>query len=169
MLADDKNGDLYVSSALFDEQEKSYPALTKDIPAFHVFEREFYEEFNIEPKQHPWLKPLRSEQATYPFFEMEGEELLKYLEEHDGKITFTVPEGYQNNVQIICTDCAMNSEGMTNAFDETFEKVTVSASQIVIFYANKPLFYGTVAALLAVIGGTAWFVVYKKKKNEEDK
>ena len=102
-------------------------------------------------------------------FEMEGEELLKYLEEHDGKITFTVPEGYQNNVQIICTDCAMNSEGMTNAFDETFEKVTVSASQIVIFYANKPLFYGTVAALLAVIGGTAWFVVYKKKKNEEDK
>ncbi len=99
-------------------------------------------------------------------FEMEGEELLKYLEEHDGKITFTVPEGYQNNVQIICTDCAKNSEGTTNTFNETFEKVTVSASQIVIFYANKPLFYGTVAGLVAIIGGIV-FVVYKKRKKEE--
>lgn len=99
-------------------------------------------------------------------FEMEGEELLKYLEEHDGKITFTVPEGYQNNVQIICTDCAKNSEGATNTFDKTFEKVTVSASQIVIFYANKPLFYGTVAGLAAIIGGII-FVVYKKRKKEE--
>jgi len=99
-------------------------------------------------------------------FEMEGEELLKYLEEHDGKITFTVPEGYQNNVQIICTDCAKNSEGATNTFDETFEKVTVSASQIVIFYANKPLFYGTVAGLVAIISGIT-FVVYKKRKKEE--
>lgn len=99
-------------------------------------------------------------------FEMEGEELLKYLEEHDGKITFTVPEGYQNNVQIICTDCAKNSEGITNAFNETFDKVTVSASQIVIFYANKPLFYGTVAGLLAIIGGIL-FIVYKKRKKEE--
>jgi len=99
-------------------------------------------------------------------FEMEGEELLKYLEEHDGKITFTVPEGYQNNVQIICTDCAKNSEGSANAFDETFEKVTVSASQLVIFYANKPLFYGTVAGLIAIIGGIV-FVVCKKRKKEE--
>ena len=97
---------------------------------------------------------------------MEGEELLKYLEEHDSKISFTVPEGYQNNVQIICTDCAKNSEGATNTFDETFEKVTVSASQIVIFYANKPLFYGTVAGLAAIIGGII-FVVYKKRKKEE--
>ena len=101
-------------------------------------------------------------------FEMEGEELLKYLEEHDGKITFTVPEGYQNNVQIICTDCAKNSEGATNVFDETYTKVTVSASQIVIFYANKPLFYGTVAGIVAVTGGIIFLIAYKKRKKEQE-
>lgn len=75
VLADDQNGELYVSSALFQKEDKSYLALTKDIPAFHVFEREFFEEFGIVPLEHPWLKPLRKNQATYPFFEMEGEEV----------------------------------------------------------------------------------------------
>ena len=75
VLADDKNGELYVSSALFEKEEKSYLSFTKDLPAFHVFEREFYEEFGIEPIEHPWLKPLRKNQATYPFFEMKGEEV----------------------------------------------------------------------------------------------
>lgn len=75
VLADDKNGELYVSSALFNPEDKSYLSITKDIPAFHVFEREFYEEFKIMPLEHPWLKPLRNNQATYSFFEMDGEEV----------------------------------------------------------------------------------------------
>lgn len=98
-------------------------------------------------------------------FEMMGEELLKYLEEHEGKVTFTVPEGLENQVQVVCDDCAMNSAGTTNTFDETFEKVTVSQSKVVIFYANKPLFYGSIAGLLAVTGGGLFFILRKKKEN----
>ena len=75
VLADDKNSDLYVSSALFTKDEKSYLSLTRDLPIFHMFEREFYENFGIKPLEHPWLKPLRKDQATYPFFEMKGEEV----------------------------------------------------------------------------------------------
>jgi len=75
VLADDKNSDLYISSAIFEKDEKSYLSITKDAPYFHVFEREFFEEFDIEPLEHPWLKPLRKNQATYPFFEMKGEEV----------------------------------------------------------------------------------------------
>lgn len=75
ILADDKEGDLYVSSALFSIDEKSYESITKDIPAFHIFEREFYEQFGIEPVGHPWLKPLRLNHDKYPFFEMQGEEV----------------------------------------------------------------------------------------------
>lgn len=75
ILADDKESTLYVSSALFAEQEKSYESLTKEVPSFHIFEREFYEQFGIEPLEHPWLKPVRTNQEKYEFFDMKGEEL----------------------------------------------------------------------------------------------
>ncbi len=75
ILADDNEGKLYISSVLFRDNEKSYDSLTKDFPAFHNFEREFYEEFGIEPLNHPWLKPLRQNQDKYSFFEMKGEDV----------------------------------------------------------------------------------------------
>ena len=75
ILADDAKGDLYVSSALFGSEEKSYESITPIIPAFHIFEREFYEEFSIEPLNHPWLKPVRKNQKDYQFFEMKGDEV----------------------------------------------------------------------------------------------
>jgi len=74
-LADDKNGKINVLSILFTPEVKSYESLTKDFPQFHNFEREFYEEFGIEPQNHPWLKPLRKNQNTYPFFCMQGEDV----------------------------------------------------------------------------------------------
>ncbi len=75
VLADDKVGKLYVTSALFTPDMKSYQSFTQTIPAFHIFEREFYEEFGIEPLNHPWLKPVRTNQDKYPFFEMKGEDI----------------------------------------------------------------------------------------------
>ena len=75
VLADDKAGDIYISSTKFSANEKSYECLTKEIPAFHIFEREFYEQFGIEPLNHPWLKPVRINQDKYEFFEMTGEEV----------------------------------------------------------------------------------------------
>lgn len=75
VLADDVNGEFVISSAIFEANEKSYESLTQTIPAFHIFEREFYENFGIEPLNHPWLKPVRKNQKDYPFFEMEGEEV----------------------------------------------------------------------------------------------
>lgn len=75
VLADDKAGDIYVLSTKFSADENSYESLTKDIPAFHIFEREFYEQFGIEPLNHPWLKPVRINQDKYEFFEMTGEEV----------------------------------------------------------------------------------------------
>lgn len=75
ILADDETGDIYVSSSIFNDNEKSYESITKEVPAFHIFEREFYEQFGIEPLNHPWLKPVRINQDKYPFFEMKGEEV----------------------------------------------------------------------------------------------
>ena len=75
VLADDKVGRLYVTSTLFTPEVKSYESFTQIYSQFHIFEREFYEEFGIEPLNHPWLKPLRKNQNIYPFFEMRGDEV----------------------------------------------------------------------------------------------
>ena len=75
LLADDSKGEIQVSSAFFNKEEKEYECFTNINPAFHIFEREFYEQFNIKPKNHPWLKPLRHNQDDYPFFNMEGDEI----------------------------------------------------------------------------------------------
>jgi Ni,Fe-hydrogenase III large subunit len=75
ILADDDNSDLYLSSAIFGGEQKSYESITQYIPSFHIFEREFYEQFGIKPLNHAWLKPVRINQDKYPFFEMKGEEV----------------------------------------------------------------------------------------------
>ncbi len=75
VLADDKVGRIYVTSSLFYPDVKSYESFTSTYSQFHNFEREFYEEFGIEPLNHPWLKPLRQNQDKYPFFEMKGDEV----------------------------------------------------------------------------------------------
>lgn len=37
----------------------AYPSLTPACPQAHLFEREIYEQWNILPEGHPWLKPVR--------------------------------------------------------------------------------------------------------------
>jgi Ni,Fe-hydrogenase III large subunit len=50
------NGELQIAKTLVD---KDYPSLTPDAPSFHWFEREIAEQWNVVPKGHPWLKPIR--------------------------------------------------------------------------------------------------------------
>src|SRR5437016_6637055 len=55
-IADASRGDILLCSTLV---AGAYPALTPDCPAAHYFEREIREQYGIEPKGHPWLKPVR--------------------------------------------------------------------------------------------------------------
>lgn len=61
--------------------EMAYPALTTALPAFHIFERELYEEHGLKALGHPWLKPLRYPQGSkalmqdHPFFRSESSAL----------------------------------------------------------------------------------------------
>lgn len=56
VFADDTKGKLFVVSCFL---EKSFESITSSNPALHLFEREIYENFGIEPIGHPWLKPVR--------------------------------------------------------------------------------------------------------------
>lgn len=58
---------------------REYPAITPDCPQAHLYEREIFEQWDLRPVGHPWLKPVRfpSAQAcgVADFFRMEGEEV----------------------------------------------------------------------------------------------
>ncbi|MBQ8635796.1 hydrogenase [bacterium] len=73
-LADDEKGEILVTSSLLHETIGEYESITKENSQYHMFEREFYEQFRIKPINHPWLKPVRKNQDNYEFFEIEGEE-----------------------------------------------------------------------------------------------
>ena len=97
-------------------------------------------------------------------FAMSDEELLKYLEENDGKIQFTIPEGLNNQVRIICNDCAVNADNQTNEYNELFVRVTVSQNKFIIFYANRPLFYGTIAGTVGLLALLVFLLTKRRRK-----
>ena len=99
-------------------------------------------------------------------FDKSGEELTQYLASNDGKITFTVPEGLSQNVVLTCSDAAVHEDGSTNVTVQQFTKITVSPSGMVMFYANKPLFYGIIIAGVLVISGVAFCIVLKVRKSK---
>jgi Ni,Fe-hydrogenase III large subunit len=78
IIADDEASEIFVTSALSKRGAK-YTSVSGKCPQFQLFERELFEQYDIEPSGHPWLKPVRyptgaGKMADYPFFKMEGKE-----------------------------------------------------------------------------------------------
>lgn len=82
-IANDAEQTIYVSSAEI-ESNRPLPSFTAHHLSFHNFERELHENFDINYKDHPWLKSLRysfnrnnKEQQieNYPFYQIHSEEL----------------------------------------------------------------------------------------------
>lgn len=99
---------------------------------------------------------------------LEGDELETYLAEHDGRISFEIPEGLEQQVTVSCSDHAVKEDGSTNTYNQTFDNVTVSTSKMIIFFANKPLFYGVILVCCAAAAGVIGFVIWKKKVKKEE-
>ena len=51
---------------------KSFMSMSSEAPAFQLFEREIAEQYGLEIKDHPWLKPVRDPEKT-GFFKMSGD------------------------------------------------------------------------------------------------
>ncbi|MDR1328009.1 MAG: YDG domain-containing protein [Oscillospiraceae bacterium] len=90
--------------------------------------------------------------------ELSGERLLEELENGGGALTFDIPSGLSQSVRIVCGDCSADRDGKTNLYEGVFGNVTVSTNAAVIFYANKPLLFGTAAAGVAAPSLTALIV-----------
>lgn len=108
-------------------------------------------------------EPISNESVR---FDKSGEELINYLSSNDGKITFTVPEGLSQKVVLTCSDATVHDDGSTNETVQQFTKVTVSPSGLIIFYANKPLFYGAIILCVLVIAGGVFLIVRRVQKNK---
>jgi Ni,Fe-hydrogenase III large subunit len=72
VLGLDSKGELYISSTILSESE--YPSLTPELPQANLFERELYEDFGVVPRNHPWLKPVRSG-SNYEFYSIAGDSI----------------------------------------------------------------------------------------------
>lgn len=86
-IANDSTSEIHVLSyELTEAAKQKLDSLTNDVPALQLFEREIHENWGVDFKGHPWLKPVRyawnradqQQQLTnYPFFKLEG------LESHE--------------------------------------------------------------------------------------
>ncbi len=98
---------------------------------------------------------------------LEGDELLKALEENEGILTFEIEEGMYQNIRIICKDCSIDSAGSPNTYDNTFTQVSVSTSGVKMLFANKSFVYGSIIGIVLIVGGIAVFVIARKKKTSK--
>lgn len=98
--------------------------------------------------------------------EYSDEELTKQLAENNGQVDFEIPNGIGQNIKIMCCDYAKQEDGSTNTYEEMFTNITVSTNSMVIFFANKPLFYGVIGGgvgSVAVVSGTAVYFGRRRK------
>ena len=95
---------------------------------------------------------------------LSGEDFTKALEEGNGQLTFEVPEGLYQNVRIVCDDEADYGTDDNIIYDETITNVSVANSAFLIFWANKPLRWGSIGGVTAIAAGAAAFIAIRKRK-----
>ena len=101
-------------------------------------------------------------------------DVLSDLTSYSGNFTINGSNSGAHDVRIYIKDLAGN---VTDTNDENFDiesidfnrEVTVSTNFFVRWYANKPLFWGSIAAIVVVAGGLAFFIAIKRRKKEDER
>lgn len=98
-------------------------------------------------------------------------DVLSDLTSYSGSFTIGSSNGPED-VRIYIKDLAGN---VTDTDDENFDidsidfnrQVTVSTNFFVRWYANKPLFWGSIVAVVVVAGGLAFFVATRRRRRDD--
>lgn len=98
---------------------------------------------------------------------LEGEALEQALEAGEGKLTFTLSEGLYQNVRIVCDDWADYTGEENILYDHTFTNVSVSKNVLSLFWANKPLRWGTIGGVGGLGAVGLLLALLKKRKKKE--
>lgn len=88
---------------------------------------------------------------------------VKELSERNGILSCSIPEqNYAQSFMVIATDAAGNE------YVAEVKNITVNTSWWRLFLANKPLFYGSIAAGVLLLAFLWLLILAKKKKKEEE-
>lgn len=98
--------------------------------------------------------------------DLSGDELTTYLNGNDGMIKFNVPEGVNQQVAILCSDCSVGTDGKTNTSNYAYKGITVSSNAFILFFQNKTLVYGAAAVVVIGVAAPIGTIRFKRKKKK---
>ena len=76
--------------------------------------------------------------------------------------SFVVPTGLNHTVEVEAADLARNTAEKLEV-----NRLTVSTNSLVLWYANTPLFVGSIVGVAGVAGAVILLLMNKKKKKEQ--
>lgn len=96
--------------------------------------------------------------------ELSGEALEEALVANDGQITFDIPSGQYDYIEIVCTDCSLNAEEGTNTVEILIENVLITESELELIWATYK--YAIIIGVVVVIVAPIGILFFKKRKNK---
>lgn len=90
--------------------------------------------------------------------DLDSEMINDLLQKSEGKITFELPSGMGQAINISCVDYAGNENQVV------YDNITISTDWFILFYANKQLFWSVIATASVMIVGTSSFILVRKKR-----
>ena len=96
--------------------------------------------------------------GTETVVDVSGDKLVEELNKNKDKITFAIPSGMAQTVKINCIDVAGNIS------EHSIGKITVSTEWYILYYANKPFFYGSIIGGTTLLVALAAWLAFRKKK-----
>lgn len=90
--------------------------------------------------------------------ELSGETLETALEANDGQISFVIPSGTYDYIEIVCADCSVNETGSTNKVEILIEDVLITENELALIWATyQYAIIGGGAAAVAIPSGIVLF------------
>ncbi len=139
--------------------DRTKPVITANVKTEQrINDTEFPVEFKITETN------LNAETISVTLKDRNGKTIETTVEElGNNEYKFVVNDGLNYSFEITAKDLAGNESEILKV-----ERFTVSTNILVLWYANTPLFWGSIAGTIILAGAIIFFIFYKKKKKEQN-
>lgn len=93
--------------------------------------------------------------------ELSGEVLEAALEENDGQISFVIPSGTYDYIEIVCADSSVNEAGSTNTVEILIEDVLITENELALIWATYQ--YAIIGGGVAVVAVPTGVVLFRRR------
>ncbi|MBQ7499893.1 MAG: hypothetical protein IJT91_03265 [Clostridia bacterium] len=135
--------------------DRTNPVISANIQnSQSIRDTQFTVEFNITETN------LDNETVAVKVYDNNGNPVdIELVDKGYGDYSFVIGSGYNYTIEIDAKDLAGNEAETCR-----IEHFTVSTNILVLWYANKPLFWGSIGGFVAIGAGTALTIILRKKK-----